>query len=92
MSNVDEFLEDRWPQNFCLGEAQCALGSEQLKSVIANNEILIEQDRKIREWLKDVPEITFPGIVEGGRYVVHQYIMHYDGSKYGKTATTCWTC
>lgn len=84
MSNVDEFLEDRWPQNFCLGEAQCALGSEQLKSVIANNEILIEQDRKIREWLKDVPEITFPGIVEGGRYVVHQYIMHYDGSKYGK--------
>ena len=26
-SNVDEFLEDRWPQNFCLGEAQCALGS-----------------------------------------------------------------
>ena len=31
-----------------------------------------------------MPEITFPGIVEGGRYVVHQYIMHYDGSKYGK--------
>ncbi len=84
MSNVDEFLEDRWPQNFCIGEAQCALGSEQLKSVIANNEILIEQDRRIREWLKDVPEITFPKIVEGGRYVVHQYIMHYDGSKYGK--------
>ena len=84
MSCVDSFLDDRWPQNFCLGEAQCALGSEQLKSVIANNEILIEQDRKIREWLKDVPEITFPGIVEGGRYVVHQYIMHYDGSKYGK--------
>ncbi len=79
MSNVDEFLEDRWPQNFCLGEAQCALGCEQLKSVIANNEILIEQDRRIREWLRDVPEITFPGIVEGGRYVVHQYIMHYDG-------------
>lgn len=85
MSNVDEFLEDRWPQNFCLGEAQCALGSEQLKSVVANNEILIEQDRRIRAWLRDVPEISFPGVVEGGRYVVHQYIMHYDGSQYGKT-------
>ena len=85
MSNVDEFLEDRWPQNFCIGEAQCALGSEQLKSVIENNEILIEQDRRIREWLKDVPEITFPEVVEGGRYVVHQYVMHYDGSKTGKT-------
>lgn len=84
MSNVDEFLEDRWPQNFCIGEAQCALGSEELKSVIANNEILINQDKKIREWLSDLEEITFPKIIKGGRYVVHQYVMHYDGSKYGK--------
>lgn len=83
MSNVDEFLSDRWPQNFCLGEAQCALGSEQLKSVIANNDILIKQDNAIREALKDVPEIEFPTILEGGRYVVHQYILHFDGSKIG---------
>jgi perosamine synthetase len=84
MSNVDIDLEGQWPQNFCIGEAQCALGSVQLKSVIANNEILIEQDRKIRDRLKDVPEITFPGVVPGGRYVVHQYIMHFDGSAFGK--------
>ena len=37
MSCVDSFLDDRWPQNFCIGEAQCALGTEELKSVIANN-------------------------------------------------------
>lgn len=84
MSNVDEFLEGQWPQNFCIGEAQCALGSEQLKSVIANNEILIAQDNKIREGLKDVPEISFPQIIDGGRYVVHQYILHFDGSAFGK--------
>lgn len=84
MSNVDIDLEGQWPQNYCIGEAQCALGSVQLKSVISNNEVLIEQDRKIREALKDTPEITFPGIVEGGRYVVHQYIMHFDGSAFGK--------
>ncbi len=84
MSNVDMFLEGQWPQNYCIGEAQCALGSEQLKSVIQNNEILIEQDRKIREGLKDVPEITFPEIIDGGRYVVHQYILHFDGSAFGK--------
>ena len=84
MSCVDEFLEDRWPQNFCLGEAQCALGSVQLKSVYSNNEILRAQDARIRAALADLPEISFPGIVEGGRYVVHQYVMHYDGSKYGK--------
>ena len=84
MSNVDIDLAGQWPQNFCIGEAQCALGSVQLKTVISNNEILIEQDRKIRERLKDTPEITFPGTVPGGRYVVHQYIMHFDGSAFGK--------
>lgn len=84
MSNVDSFLDGQWPQNFCIGEAQCALGSEQLKSVIANNNTLIEQDRKIREALKDVPEISFPQVMPGGRYVVHQYILHFDGSGFGK--------
>ena len=84
MSNVDSFLDGQWPQNFCIGEAQCALGSEQLKSVIPNNNILIEQDRRIREGLADVPEISFPEIIEGGRYVVHQYVLHFDGSAFGK--------
>jgi dTDP-4-amino-4,6-dideoxygalactose transaminase len=84
MSNVDDFFHDQWPQNFCIGEAQCALGSEQLKSIIPNNTILIEQDRKIREALSDIDEFSFPHIMEDGRYVVHQYIMHYNGSRYGK--------
>lgn len=85
MSCVDSFLDDRWPQNFCIGEAQCALGTEELKSVIANNNTLIEQDRKIREKLAGLPEISFSRCPENGRYVVHQYIMHYDGSACGKT-------
>lgn len=84
MSNVDSFLDGQWPQNYCLGEAQCALGSEQLKSIIPNNEVLIEQDRKIREALAGVPEISFPKAPDGGRYVVHQYVMHFDGSAFGK--------
>jgi len=83
MSNVDMDIEGVWPENFCIGEAQCALGSEQLKSVIHNNNILIEQDRIIREQLKETPEISFPEVIEGGRYVVHQYIMHFDGSAFG---------
>lgn len=84
MSNVDEFWPDQWPQNFCIGEPQCALGSVQLRSVKPNNEILIEQDRKIRAALADVPEIAFPKVVEGGRYVVHQYVLHFDGTAFGK--------
>lgn len=84
MSNVDEFWTGQWPQNFCIGEPQCALGSVQLRSVRPNNEVLIEQDRKIRAALADVPEISFPEIIEGGRYVVHQYVLHFDGSAFGK--------
>jgi perosamine synthetase len=85
MSNVDSFLDDRWPQNYCIGEAQCALGTEELKSVTHNNNTLIAQDKKIREWLKDVPEIEFSKCIPGGRYVVHQYIMHYNPMGSGKT-------
>ncbi len=85
MSNVDEFWPGQWPQNFCIGEPQCALGSVQLRSVIPNNEILIAQDHKIRAALADVPEISFPEIIEGGRYVVHQYVVHFDGTAFGKT-------
>jgi len=85
MSNVDMDLPGVWPENFCIGEPQCALGSVQLRSVTANNNILIEQDRKIQALLKDTPEISFPTVIEGGRYVVHQYIMHFDGSAFGKT-------
>ncbi len=85
MSNVDEFWPGQWPQNFCIGEPQCALGSVQLRSVMPNNEILIAQDHKIRAALADVPEISFPEIIEGGRYVVHQYVVHFDGSAFGKT-------
>ncbi|MDR1062072.1 MAG: DegT/DnrJ/EryC1/StrS family aminotransferase [Clostridiales bacterium] len=84
MSNVESFMDGQWPQNFCIGEAQCALGSEQLKSVVANNEILIDQDRRIRAALADVGELAFPEVVPGGRYVVHQYVLHYDGSAIGK--------
>ncbi len=85
MSNVEEDIHGVWPKNYCLGEAQCALGSVQLKSIVANNEILIEQDRKIKALLKDVPEIEFAQIPEGGRYAVHQYIMHYNPLGCGKT-------
>ncbi|MDR1532205.1 MAG: DegT/DnrJ/EryC1/StrS family aminotransferase [Clostridiales bacterium] len=84
MSNVESFLDGQWPQNFCIGEAQCALGAQQLKGVIANNEILIEQDRRIRAALADIPELSFPEVIPGGRYVVHQYVMHFDGSAFGK--------
>ena len=84
MSCVDSFLDDRWPQNFCIGEAQCALGSVELKSLSKLSDIIIAQNDKLRALLNDVPEITFNKIPEGYRHVRHQYIQHFDGSAFGK--------
>ncbi len=84
MSNVDLDIEGFWPNNFCIGEAQCALGSVELKSLRKFTDTIIAQNDKLRDLLKDVPEITFNKIPEGYRHVRHQYIQHFDGSAFGK--------
>jgi dTDP-4-amino-4,6-dideoxygalactose transaminase len=84
MSNVDLDIEGFWPNNFCIGEAQCALGSVELKSLTKFTDIIIKQNDKLRELLKDTPEIQFNKIPEGFRHVRHQYVQHFDGSAFGK--------
>lgn len=84
MSNVDLDIDGFWPNNFCIGEVQCALGSEELKTLSANVEIIIQQNDRLRELLADIPEITFNTIPEGYRHVRHQYVQHFDGSAFGK--------
>lgn len=84
MSNVDIDLEDVWPNNFSIGEAQCALGSELLKTLDANNDILIAQATKLRAALSGIPEITFAYIPDGYRHIFHQFVLHFDGSAFGK--------
>ena len=84
MSNVDLDIEGFWPNNFCIGEAQCALGSMELKNLTKFSNMIIAQNDKLRALLKDVPEITFNKIPEGYRHVRHQYIQHFDGSAFGK--------
>lgn len=67
-----------------------ALGSVELKNLTKFSDLIIAQDDKLREAvLKDVPEITFNKIPAGYRHVRHQYIQHFDGSAFGKNATTC---
>lgn len=84
MSNVDMDMEGFWPNNFCIGEVQCALGSEELKTVSANTDVIIRQNDKLRELLADTPEISFNKIPAGYRHVRHQYVQHFDGSAFGK--------
>ncbi len=84
MSNVDIDLDGVWPNNFCIGEAQCALGSVALKNIDRTNDTLIAQAEKIKSALADTPEITFAKIPQGYRHIFHQFVMHFDGSKFGK--------
>ena len=85
MANVDMDIRDTWPNNFCLGEAQCALASVQLKTLDRINDALIAQAMKIRAALADVPEISFAHIPDGYRHIFHQFVLHFDGSRFGKT-------
>ena len=84
MSNVGMDIEGFWPNNFCIGEVQCALGSEELKTLTANTDRIIAQNDRLREFLADVPEISFNKIPAGYRHVRHQYVQHFDGSAFGK--------
>jgi len=84
MSNVELDMTGVWPYNYSIGEAQCALGSELLKTLDQENDLLIAQAAKLRKALADVPEISTIKIPEGYRNVFHQFVMHFDGSRFGK--------
>ena len=84
MSNVDIDMDGVWPYNFSIGEAQCALGSVLLKTLDKNNDILISQASKLRAALAGVPEISIAKVPAGRRHIYHQFVMHFDGSAFGK--------
>lgn len=84
MTNVDIDLANVWPNNFSIGEAQCALGSELLKTLDQSNDTTIAQANKLRTALADVPELKFIKIPEGYRNIFHQFVLHFDGSAFGK--------
>jgi len=84
MTNVDLDMENVWPNNFSIGEAQCALGIELLKTLDRSNDKLITQAARLRSALADIPELTVIHIPDGYRHVFHQFVMHFDGSKFGK--------
>ena len=85
MGNVDVDPEmEVWPNNFCIGEAACACGIEALKVLDETNDVLIAQRNKIREIMSDTPEISFAKEPAGYKHIIHQFIMHFDGSALGK--------
>jgi dTDP-4-amino-4,6-dideoxygalactose transaminase len=84
MSNVDIDLADVWPNNFSIGEAQCALASELIKTLDASTDTTIAQAAKLRAALADIPELTVAEVPAGVRHIYHQFVIHFNGSAFGK--------
>lgn len=84
MSNVDFDIDNFWPYNFCIGEPQCALGAESLKTIDEENLLRKQRAKKIMEALKDYPELSFQKVDNEGTHVYHLLSARYDGEKYGK--------
>ncbi len=84
MSNVDIDMENIWPNNFSIGEAQCALASELLKTLDSSTDTTIAQAAKLRTALADVPEFTVAEVPAGVRHIYHQFVIHFNGSAFGK--------
>ncbi len=83
MSDVDIDIEGVWPQNFSIGEAQCALGSIELRTIDQTNDDLIAQAMRLRSALADILELRFSVIPAGYRHVHHTFVMRFDGSAFG---------
>ncbi len=84
MSNVDIDMENIWPNNFSIGEAQCALASELIKTLDSSTDTTIAQAAKLRAALADIPEFTVAQVPAGVRHIYHQFVIHFNGSAFGK--------
>jgi len=74
MSSVDIDIKGVWPNNFFIGEAQCALGSVLLKRLDSINNILRSQAARLMKGMADIPEISFQKVPEGHYHVYHVLI------------------
>ena len=84
MSNVEFDIPGQWPYNFCIGEAQCALGIKALDRVNMLNSHRAERAQKIFKYTRDYPEITWQQVPENCTSAWYCCPGLYDGSAFGK--------
>lgn len=84
MSNVDFDIGNFWPYNFCIGEAQCALGTKLLDRLDKMNNERNNRAKKIMQALLDYPELKFQSVPKGYYHCYYLLSAFYDGSRSGK--------
>lgn len=85
MSDVDFDIDGVWPYNFCLGEVQCALGTQMLKRLDAINAERAQRGHRFIAAFRDYPELVFQHVPPGCGHSYHLLAARYDGSKWGAT-------
>jgi len=73
------------PFNFCVGEAQAAVGSVQLKKVDQMNAQRRSLAGRLSEGLKHMPEFTVPYEPEYATHAYHLYPLLFNGEECGAT-------
>jgi dTDP-4-amino-4,6-dideoxygalactose transaminase len=79
MSNIINAKKNYWPFNFCIGEAQCALGEQLINKIEKFNKIRRKRAKKFIKSFKNYPEIRFQKTLKGYINVYHCLVAHFVG-------------
>jgi dTDP-4-amino-4,6-dideoxygalactose transaminase len=83
-NNLVEPIPGRWPGNYCMGEANAAVGRQMLKRLDRINRQRRHQAAHFHIALEDYPELVFQRVPEGCEHAYHLMAARYDGALYGK--------
>jgi dTDP-4-amino-4,6-dideoxygalactose transaminase len=83
-NNVVEPIPGRWPFNYCMGEANAAVGRQMLKRLDPINRRRRHQAARFRAALQDYPELSFQHVPPGCEHTYHLMAARYDGAAHSK--------
>ena len=85
MVNVDFDIDNVWPHNFSIGEAQCALGISLMQRLDEINDRRFRLANKIISALSNFDELSFQRIPEGSTHVFSNLSAMFISKKTGVT-------
>ncbi len=81
MSNVDVDINGVWPNNFCIGEVQCALGFAMIPRITEINAARRARHQEFARRVKGVPQLTLQKIHNDGLSSHHLLPLKFIGKK-----------
>lgn len=81
MSNVDVDIDGVWPNNYCIGEVQCALGIAMLPRIKEINDARRERHQFFSKQMKNIPQLKLQKIYDGGFSTHHLLPIKFTGNK-----------